>query len=69
MPCVAVHNNDVSGFPQNEYFIGMGCGRVGHLVTRKGEGHTAYGSGNACIDRTVDSYLVNGTIPAKDPLC
>jgi pimeloyl-ACP methyl ester carboxylesterase len=41
----------------------------GHLITRKGEGHTAYGSGNACIDRTVDSYLVNGTIPAKDPLC
>jgi pimeloyl-ACP methyl ester carboxylesterase len=41
----------------------------GHLVTRKGEGHTAYGSGNSCIDRTVDSYLVSGTIPAKDPLC
>jgi pimeloyl-ACP methyl ester carboxylesterase len=41
----------------------------GFLVTRRGEGHTAYGSGNACIDRTVDAYLVKGTVPAQDPLC
>jgi pimeloyl-ACP methyl ester carboxylesterase len=41
----------------------------GVLVTRKGEGHTAYGSGNTCIDRTVDAYLVSGTVPARDPLC
>ncbi len=41
----------------------------GFLVTRKGEGHTAYASGNACIDSTVDAYLVHGTVPAKDPLC
>ncbi len=41
----------------------------GFLVTRTGEGHTAYGSGNACIDSTVDAYLVRGTIPAKDPQC
>ncbi|MCU1414523.1 MAG: peptidase [Microbacteriaceae bacterium] len=41
----------------------------GFLVTRTGEGHTAYGSGNACIDSTVDTYLVKGTVPAKDPQC
>jgi hypothetical protein len=41
----------------------------GFLVTRKGEGHTAYASGNACIDSTVDAYLVKGTVPKTDPLC
>jgi len=41
----------------------------GFLITRKGEGHTAYASGNACIDTTVDAYLVNGTVPTKDPQC
>jgi pimeloyl-ACP methyl ester carboxylesterase len=41
----------------------------GVLVTRAGEGHTAYAQGNACIDATVDDYLVDGTVPAADPLC
>jgi len=41
----------------------------GVLVTREGEGHTAYGQGNACIDGTVDDYLIDGTVPQADPLC
>ncbi|GAB3607692.1 alpha/beta hydrolase [Conyzicola nivalis] len=41
----------------------------GVLVTRAGEGHTAYGQGNTCIDATVDDYLIDGTVPATDPLC
>jgi pimeloyl-ACP methyl ester carboxylesterase len=41
----------------------------GVLVTREGEGHTAYGQGNVCIDDTVDAYLVEGTVPQADPLC
>ena len=41
----------------------------GFLVTRTGEGHTAYASGNACIDRTVDAYLTAGTVPKSDPDC
>lgn len=41
----------------------------GVLVTREGEGHTAYGQGNACIDGTVDDYLIDGTVPGTDPLC
>jgi len=41
----------------------------GVLVTREGEGHTAYAQGNACIDATVDDYLIAGTVPAADPLC
>ena len=41
----------------------------GFLVTRNGEGHTAYASGNACIDDTVDAYLTAGTVPSSDPDC
>jgi hypothetical protein len=41
----------------------------GVLVTREGEGHTAYAQGNACIDSTVDAYLLEGTVPSTDPLC
>jgi pimeloyl-ACP methyl ester carboxylesterase len=41
----------------------------GHLVTRKGEGHTGYNKGNACVDRTVDGFFVDGTVPASDPKC
>jgi pimeloyl-ACP methyl ester carboxylesterase len=41
----------------------------GVLVTREGEGHTAYAQGNECIDATVDAYLVDGTVPGTDPMC
>jgi pimeloyl-ACP methyl ester carboxylesterase len=41
----------------------------GHLVTYTGEGHTAYNHSNACIKDTVDSYLVDGVVPASDPNC
>ena len=43
--------------------------RSGVMVTFNGEGHTAYGRSNSCIDKTVDSYFVNGKIPASDPQC
>ncbi len=41
----------------------------GVLITRNGEGHTAYGQGNDCIDGTVDAYFTAGTVPGSDPLC
>jgi Predicted hydrolases or acyltransferases (alpha/beta hydrolase superfamily) len=41
----------------------------GHLVTYEGEGHTAYTSGNACIDAVVEAYFIDGTVPASDPMC
>jgi pimeloyl-ACP methyl ester carboxylesterase len=41
----------------------------GVLVSYEGEGHTVYNQGVACIDDTVDAYLVNGTVPATDPKC
>jgi len=39
------------------------------LITFNGEGHTAYGQGNACIVGTVDAYLLKGTVPTADPNC
>jgi pimeloyl-ACP methyl ester carboxylesterase len=39
------------------------------LVTYRGEGHTAYDKGIACIDATVDAFLLAGTVPPHDPRC
>lgn len=41
----------------------------GFLVTYEGEGHTIYAGGVACIDDTVDAYLLKGTVPESDPRC
>ncbi len=41
----------------------------GVLLTREGDGHTAYNSGNQCIDDTIDAYLVDGTVPEDDTTC
>jgi pimeloyl-ACP methyl ester carboxylesterase len=41
----------------------------GHLVTRKGNGHTGYNKGNLCVDDAVDNYFDKGMVPAKDPNC
>ncbi|WP_324612946.1 alpha/beta hydrolase [Agromyces kandeliae] len=41
----------------------------GFLVSYDGEGHTAYRKSNACIDDTVEDFLVDGTVPAADPQC
>jgi pimeloyl-ACP methyl ester carboxylesterase len=41
----------------------------GVLVRRDGDGHTGYGSGNDCVDETVEEYLVSGTVPDGDVDC
>jgi pimeloyl-ACP methyl ester carboxylesterase len=41
----------------------------GSLVTYTGEGHTAYNKSNSCVNDAVDSYLLDGTVPAADPQC
>jgi pimeloyl-ACP methyl ester carboxylesterase len=41
----------------------------GVLVTRDGDGHTAYNSGNECIDRAVESYLIEGVVPRDGLNC
>lgn len=41
----------------------------GVLVTWEGEGHTAYGRSNACVEDAVDAYLVEGTVPEDGLEC
>ena len=41
----------------------------GVLVSYDGEGHTAYNKSNACVNGAVESYLIDGTVPASDPMC
>ena len=39
------------------------------LLTYEGDGHTAYGSGSSCIDRTIDAYFLSGAMPASGKVC
>ena len=41
----------------------------GHLLTRVGEGHGSYVSGNRCIDETVTAHLLEGVLPAEERIC
>jgi pimeloyl-ACP methyl ester carboxylesterase len=41
----------------------------GVLLSRDGDGHTAYSSGNRCIDTAVDKYLAHGTVPSDGTMC
>ena len=41
----------------------------GVLVTREGEGHTGYNKGNMCVDRAVEAYLLEGTVPQDGLTC
>ena len=41
----------------------------GVLVTYEGEGHTAYRKSNACVDTTVEAFLIDGVVPESDPRC
>lgn len=41
----------------------------GTLLTYEGEGHTAYGRANACLNDAVDKYLLDGTVPAEGMRC
>jgi pimeloyl-ACP methyl ester carboxylesterase len=42
---------------------------VGVQLTYEGEGHGAYTSGSACVRRTVNAYLLDGTVPADGTVC
>jgi len=38
-------------------------------VSLQGEGHTAFNAGNACVDATVEQYLIDGVVPPADVVC
>jgi hypothetical protein len=39
------------------------------LVTRDGDGHTAYHQGSRCVDTTIEAYLVSGKVPSHEVDC
>ena len=41
----------------------------GVLLTREGDGHTAYSAGNQCINDAIDTYLVTGEPPPDGKEC
>lgn len=41
----------------------------GVLLRRDGDGHTAYNSGNECVDDTIEAYLLEGEVPADPTDC
>jgi pimeloyl-ACP methyl ester carboxylesterase len=41
----------------------------GVLVSRDGDGHTGYNSGNDCVDEAIEGYLVDGTVPQDGLEC
>ncbi|MGI5285971.1 alpha/beta hydrolase [Nonomuraea polychroma] len=43
--------------------------KTGVLVTYEGEGHGAYLSGNGCVMKAVDAYVLEGTVPAQNTTC
>ncbi|TIC79479.1 alpha/beta hydrolase [Nocardioides sp. GY 10127] len=41
----------------------------GVLLTRDGDGHTAYNSGNSCIDSAIEGYLIDDVVPDDGTTC
>jgi len=39
------------------------------VITREGDGHTAYREGSECIDEAIDSFLLNGVLPLDGLRC
>ncbi|MGA4840467.1 alpha/beta hydrolase [Streptomyces sp. G45] len=39
------------------------------LLTYDGDGHTAYGRGSTCVDRTINAYLLHGKTPKTAKRC
>jgi hypothetical protein len=39
------------------------------LLTYIGDGHTAFGNGNKCVDSAVNSYFASGALPAAGTRC
>ena len=68
MMIIGTTNDPATPYSQAEHFAHDVLAN-GWLLTYKGEGHTAYGSSNVCVSNTVDDFLINGKIPAKEKTC
>lgn len=41
----------------------------GVLISRDGDGHTGYNSGNDCVDEATEAYLIDGVVPEDGLSC
>jgi pimeloyl-ACP methyl ester carboxylesterase len=41
----------------------------GVLITREGDGHTAFRAGNECVDSAIDAFYLEGTVPEDGLEC
>ena len=41
----------------------------GRLITRDGDGHTAFQRGNGCVDQAVEAWLIQGKVPQDGLSC
>ena len=41
----------------------------GVLLSRDGDGHTGYNSGNDCVDKAIEDYLIEGAVPEDGLSC
>ncbi|MFF4791464.1 alpha/beta hydrolase [Streptomyces sp. NPDC001276] len=41
----------------------------GRLLTRNGDGHTAFFQGSTCVNTAIDRYLLNGQLPPVGTVC
>ena len=61
-----------TGDPATPYAWAKGLARLlpnSQLLTYVGDGHTAQGRGNACIDDAVDAFYLTGKLPPKNLRC
>jgi pimeloyl-ACP methyl ester carboxylesterase len=61
-----------TGDPATPYAWAEGLAKLlpnSDLLTFVGDGHTAQGRGNACIDDAVDAFFLRGILPAKELRC
>jgi pimeloyl-ACP methyl ester carboxylesterase len=68
-PILVIGTTDDPATPyQNAVNLAKGFASA-RLLTRVGEGHGAFGSGNICVQNAMDAYLVSGTLPADGTRC
>lgn len=67
-PVLVVGNTGDAATPYANAQLVASSLESGVLVTVDDEGHTAYGKGS-CITEVVDAYLIELTVPERDPRC
>ncbi len=68
-PIVVIGTTRDPATPYEEAVALAGKLESGVLVSRDGDGHTAYNKGNDCIDVAVEDYLIEGTVPEDGLEC